>query len=108
MLSNQSEKVLSHLAFPLAKDVFPKLATKATSSILDKFERNTNVQRTVRAGRRFILFISNKDINDIKIAESLEKSGLLIDGVSETVKNEIKNEKVDFLELLWQLWLIHR
>ena len=39
----------------------------------------------------FTLFISNEDMNDItKIVESLEKSGLLIDGANETVKHEIK------------------
>ena len=37
-------------------------------------------------------------MNDIiKIVLSLGKSGLLIDGATETVKNEKKNKKVDFL-----------
>ena len=37
---------------------------------------------------RFTLFISNETMDDIiKIAESLEKSGLLIDGATETVKH---------------------
>ena len=31
--------------------------------------------------------------------KSFEDSGVLIDGVTETVKNEIKNKKADFLEL---------
>ena len=35
----------------------------------------------------------------IKTLKSLEDSGLLIDGAAETVKHEIKNEKVDFLVL---------
>ena len=44
----------------------------------------------MRAGKGFILFISNEDIGDIiKIVESLEKSGLLIDGVTETAKHGI-------------------
>ena len=52
----------------------------------------------MRAGNRFILLISNEDINDIiKIIKSLEDSGGLIAGVTEIVKNEIK--KSDFLEL---------
>ena len=39
-------------------------------------------------------------MNDIiKIIKSLEDSGVLIDGVNETVKYEIKNKKADFLEL---------
>ena len=39
-------------------------------------------------------------MNDlIKIIKLLEDSGLLIDGVIETVKHETKNKNVDFLEL---------
>ena len=45
----------------------------------------------VRAGKGLILFISNEDMNDIiKIIKSLGDSGVLIDGVTETVKHEIK------------------
>ena len=45
----------------------------------------------VRAGKGFTLFISNEDMNDIiKIIKPLEDSGVLIDGVNETVKHEIK------------------
>ena len=36
--------------------------------------------------------------NIIKIIKPPEESGLLIKGVSETIKNEAKNEKEDFLE----------
>ena len=68
----------------MANNVLPKLATKTTSSILDKFERKRSGQRVVRTGKWFTLFISNEDMdNIITIVESLEKSGLLIDGVSE-------------------------
>ena len=35
----------------------------------------------------------------IKIIESLENSGLLIEGATETVKHGIKNNEVDILEL---------
>ena len=45
----------------------------------------------VRDGRGFTLFISNKDMDDIiKIPESLEKLGVLIDGVTKAVKHEVK------------------
>ena len=36
-------------------------------------------------------------MNDIKIIKSLQDSGVIIDGVTETVKEEIKKNKVDFL-----------
>ena len=39
---------------------------------------------------RFTLFILNEDMNEIiKIIKSLQDSGVLIDGVSETVKLEL-------------------
>ena len=38
-LGKLGKKALLDLAVPLAKDVLPKLATTATSSVLDKFER---------------------------------------------------------------------
>ena len=45
------------------------------------------------------LVISNEERNDImKIVKSLEKSGLLIKGVSKTIKNEAKEKKEDILE----------
>ena len=73
-----------------------KLATKANSSVLDKFETKISKQEiiatggAVRTAKGFPFFISNEDMNNIiKIVESLKKSGLLIDGVTETVKNEI-------------------
>ena len=54
----------------------------------------------VRPGKGFTLFISNEDMNDfIKIIKSLKDLGLLIEGVTETVKHEIKNKKADFLVL---------
>ena len=36
----------------------------------------------------------------IKIIKSLEDSGVLLDGVTETAKREKKNKKADFLDLL--------
>ena len=78
----------------MAKDVLAKFATKATSSELDKFKREISGRGVVRAGKWLNLFISNKDVDDIiKIAELLEKSGLLIDGTTGTVRQEIKKQE---------------
>ena len=42
-------------------------------------------------GKRIALIISNEDLNEIvKVIKSLDNSGVMIDGVSQTVKNEIK------------------
>ena len=47
------------------------------------------------------LIISNDEIEDfIKILKSLEDSGLLLKGVTETVKNEVKEQKGGFLSML--------
>ena len=47
------------------------------------------------------LIISNDEIHDfIKIEKSLEDSGLLLKGVSETVQNEVKEQKGGFLSML--------
>ena len=44
------------------------------------------------------LIISNSEMNDIiKIVKSLEDSGLLLKGVTETVQNEVQEQKEDFL-----------
>ena len=47
------------------------------------------------------LIISNEEVNDfIKIVKSLEESGLLITGVSKTIKNEAKEQKGGYLSML--------
>ena len=45
--------------------------------------------------------ISNNEIEDIiKIVKSFEDSGLLLEGVTETVQNEVKGQKGGFLSML--------
>ena len=47
------------------------------------------------------LIISNDEMKDIiEIFKSLEDSGLLLEGVSETIQNESKEQKEGFLSLL--------
>ena len=44
------------------------------------------------------LIISNEEMNDImKIVKSLQESGLLMKGISGTIKNEAKEQKGRFL-----------
>ena len=53
------------------------------------------------ASHNTTLIISNDEINDIiKIIKSLEDSGLLLKGVTETVQNEVKEQKGGFLSAL--------
>ena len=53
------------------------------------------------SGGHTTLIISNDDMEDLlKIVKSLEDSGLLLDGTTETVKNEVKEQKGGFLSML--------
>ena len=47
------------------------------------------------------LIISNDEMDDIlKIVKSLEDSGVLLKGVSETIQNEAKEQRGEFLSML--------
>ena len=53
------------------------------------------------SGNNTTLIISNNEIEDlIKIVKSLEDSGLLLKGVTESVQNEVKEQKGGFLSML--------
>ena len=96
-LGNLSKKALTNVAIPVSKYNLPGLIINLASNAIDKIEWKISGKGAVRAGKEFTLFISNEDINDItKIIKSLEDSNVLIDGITETVKHEIKNKKADF------------
>ena len=64
-------------------------------------QRKMHGRGVVREGKEITLVISNENTDDtIKIIKPLEKSDLLIDGVSETVTHEIKNHEGVFLGML--------
>ena len=47
------------------------------------------------------LIVSNDELEDIiKVVKSLEDSSLLLKGVSETIQNEAKEQKGEFLSML--------
>ena len=53
------------------------------------------------SGNTSTLIISNDDKNYIiKVADSIEDSGLLLKGVAEIVQNEVKEQKEGFLSML--------
>ena len=68
---------------------------------INKFETKISGKGAMSAGKGFTLFISNEDMNDIiKIVKLLADWNILIDGITETVKHEIKkNKKPDFFLL---------
>ena len=93
MVSLFKKKALAKVAIPLARDNLPGLISNLTSSAINTFDRKISGKWVVREGKGFTLFISIKDMNDtIKIIKPLEDSIVLPDGVTETVKNEIKKE----------------
>ena len=93
MVSLFKKKALAKVAIPLARDNLPGLISNLTSSAINTFDRKISGKWVVREGKGFTLFISIKDMNDtIKIIKPLEDSIVLLDGVTETVKNEIKKE----------------
>ena len=85
---------------PLLKPVIKPLgvlgltaATSATDAAINK--------KILGFGNHAILIISNDDMQDLlKIVKSLEDSGILLDGITETVKNEVKEQKGGFLSML--------
>ena len=89
-LGNLEKKALTNIEIPLARDNLPGLVSNLTSNAINKFERKVSGKGDVRTGKGFTVFISNVYMNDIiKIIKSLEDWGVLIDGVTETVKNQI-------------------
>ena len=84
---------------PLLKSVIKPLGllglTAACSAI------DAGVQKKIyRSGSATILKVSNADIQDIlKIVKSLEYSGVLLKGVTETIHNDISEQKGGFLSM---------
>ena len=68
---------------------------------MNEFDKKISGKGVVRAGKEFTLFISNEDMNHvIRIGKSLEDSGVLIDGGTETVQHEIEKQEGGFLGAL--------
>ena len=101
MISQFRKKALTNVAIPLTKDNLPGLLSNLTSNAINKFDRKISGEGAVRAGKGSTLFILNENMNDIfKTIKSLKDSGVLIDGVTETVKDEIKKQDGRFLGAL--------
>ena len=84
-------KLLMTADLPLMKSILTPLA----KNVLILFEL------IAAAASDAALIISNEEMEDItKIIKSFEESGLLIKGISETIKNEAKEQKDGFLPLL--------
>ena len=80
---------------PLAKSVLIPLVLTAAATVTDAAIHKKMFRSGVTT-----LIISNEKMNDTKIIKSLEESGLLIKGISETIKNKAKEQKGGFLSML--------
>ena len=59
------------------------------------------IKKILGSGNNTTLIISNNEVEYIiKIVKSLEDSSLLLEGVTETVQNEVKERKGGFLSIL--------
>ena len=86
---------LMKVAMPLAKNVLAPLGLTAAMSAIDG-----SIQKKIR-GSGIKLIIEQEDMKDImKIIKALENSGILLKGVSKTIKNETKEQKGGFLSML--------
>ena len=88
---------MRNLIKPLVKSVLIPLGLTAAASAADAGIH----KKILGSGNMTTLIISNDEIEDIiKIVKSLEDSGLLLKGVSETIQNEAKEQKGGFLSML--------
>ena len=92
---------------PLAKCVLIPLALTAAASAADAVIHKKilgsghNRPSSSASLNTTTLMISNSEMNDtIKMVKSLEDSGLLLKGVTETFQNELKEQKGGFLSML--------
>ena len=90
---------MKNLLKPLRKNVLIPLGLTAAASATDA------ALHKKMFGSGVTTFInSNEEMNDIiKIVKSLQESGLLIKGISETIKKKAKEQKRRFLRLLGTL-----
>ena len=89
--------LIKNVITPLAKSVLIPLGlTAAAASAAD-----AGIHKKILGSGNTTLIISNEDMEDlIKIVKSLEDSGLLLKRVTETVQNEVKEQRGGFLSML--------
>ena len=93
--------LIKNVIKPLAKSVLIPLGLTAAASAAD-----AGIHKKILGSRHnypssTTLIISNNEMEDIiKIVKSLEDSGLLLKGVTETIQNEVKEQKGGFISML--------
>ena len=83
-------------AMPLAKNVLGSIGISTAMSAIDG-----SIKKKILGSGVTTLIISNDEMDDIlKIVKSLENSGVLLKGVSETIQHEAKEQRRGFLSML--------
>ena len=93
LLSKLASRLMK-VAMPLAKNVLAPLGLTAAMSAID----GSIPKKIHGSGVKFI--IEQEDMNDMKIIEALENSGILLKGVSKTIENETKEQRGGFSSML--------
>ena len=88
---------MNNVLTPLAKYVLLLFGLIVAASAT-----NAPIQMKIYGSGMAALIMSNKEKKDMmKLVKSLEKSGLLIEVVSETIRNEVKEQKGGPLGMLF-------
>ena len=88
--------LIGNVLKPLEKSVLTPLGLTVAASATD-----ADIHKKMFGSGTTTLIVCNEEMNDImKITKSLEESGLLIKGVTETIKNEAEEQKGGFLSML--------
>ena len=98
-LLGKSAGPLMKVAMPLAKNVLAPLGLSAAMSAIDG-----STKKKMLGSGATTLIISNDEMDDILKIEnrnsSLENSGVLLKGVSETIQHEAKEQRGGFVGML--------
>ena len=85
---------------PLLKSVVKPLGMWGLTAAASATDAAIN-KKILGSGNHTTLIISNNDMQDLlKIVKSLEDSAISLNGITETVKNEVKEQKGGFLSML--------
>ena len=81
--------LIKNVIKPLAKSVLISLGLPVAASAADAGIH----KKILGSGNMTTLIIPNNEMEDIKIIKSLEDSGLLLERVTKTIQNQVKEQK---------------
>ena len=88
--------LMKNVFIPLTRGILVPLGLTAAASATDAAIFLKNFE----SGATALIFLNKEMENIMKIVKSLKESGLLIKGISETIKNKAKEQNDGFLGML--------